>query len=133
MTNSITIKKNGPLIARGKIRVEDSDGNLITEEDEVFLCRCGASQNKPFCDGAHKDINFSDAAEINDDKLEKPEGNAGVVITVRPNAMLIAKGPMSIASSDGSSETTRNKAAFCRCGHSNNKPFCDASHKGIEF
>ena len=49
------------------------------------------------------------------------------------NAMLIAKGPMKIISEDGRFETSRNKAAFCRCGHSANKPFCDASHKACGF
>lgn len=45
--------------------------------------------------------------------------------------MLIAKGPMRIFGSE-SGESQRNKAALCRCGHSANKPFCDASHKTCE-
>ena len=128
MCNTFLVRANGPLIVRGEIRVEGLDGTLITEEDEVFLCRCGKSNNKPFCDGAHKSCGFSDDASFTDDKVEELEGNNQVVIKLRENAMLIAKGPMTIQSEDGSSFTTRNKAAFCRCGESNNKPFCDASH-----
>lgn len=131
--NIITIKANGPLIARGKIRVENSQGMLLTEEDEVFLCRCGESGNKPFCDGAHKQCGFTDAAKFHDEKSEPATGDGPLTITVRENAMLIAKGPMRIINLDESSQTTRNKAAFCRCGHSGNKPFCDASHKQCGF
>ncbi len=127
--NTITIKANGPLIARGIIRVENTQGELLTEEDEVFLCRCGESGNKPFCDGAHKHSGFTDPAQFHDDKTEPATGNNSLTITVRDNAMLIAKGPMRIISLDGNCQTTRNKAAFCRCGRSENKPFCDASHK----
>ncbi len=131
--NKIIIKANGPLVALGKIRVEDKDGNTITEDDEVYLCRCGHSANKPFCDGAHKEHGFTDAAHIQDDKSEPASGNDPLCITIRENAMLIASGPMSIQNEEDSFQTTRNKAALCRCGHSDNKPFCDGHHKTCGF
>lgn len=133
VSNVVVVSPNGPLIARGRIRIEDSDGKTIAEAHEVFLCRCGHSGNKPFCDGAHQRNGFTDAAEFRDEKAETPMGKEALVITVRPHAMLIAKGPMAIQSEDGGFNTTRNKAALCRCGHSNNKPFCDASHKVCGF
>lgn len=134
-TNTITIKPDGPLVVRGKIRVIASNGELITEENEVYLCRCGASNNKPFCDGAHKQIGFEDAAAFEDAKTEAIDTNgpSNLEISCRDNAMLIAKGPMLIQSEDGKSKSTRNKAAICRCGASGNKPFCDASHKSCNF
>lgn len=133
MSNKIIIKPNGPLIAQGRVRVENDTGELVCEDSEVFLCRCGHSSNKPFCDGTHKQYAFSDAALIRDDKAEQLLADAPLLITIRSNAMLIVKGPMTISSKDGSTMTTRNKAALCRCGHSQNKPFCDASHKRCEF
>jgi CDGSH-type Zn-finger protein len=133
MSTTFYVRPNGPLIARGKIRVESPNGQVLTEADEVFLCRCGKSANKPFCDGAHKSCNFSDDAHFSDDKAEELDSGEEVVIIVRVNAMLIAKGSMTIKSEDGLSITTRNKAAFCRCGKSANKPFCDASHKRCGF
>jgi CDGSH-type Zn-finger protein len=133
MSNVFIIRANGPLIARGKIRLETSDGKLLEESDEVYLCRCGKSQNKPFCDGSHKTHGFIDPGTFADDKMEAIEGADDVTITLRNNAMLIAKGPMTIQTEDGASRTTRNKAAFCRCGESANKPFCDASHKRCSF
>ncbi|MEA2453230.1 MAG: hypothetical protein QOG04_1940 [Actinomycetota bacterium] len=44
----------GPLYIRGKVRLEDGHGRLIAEETRVALCRCGASENKPYCDNSHR-------------------------------------------------------------------------------
>ena len=49
---------NGPLLLRGGVRVLDGDGNILYEGEKAALCRCGGSQNKPFCDGTHKTIGF---------------------------------------------------------------------------
>lgn len=133
MANTIKVRVDGPLLCTGDIKVQDADGNILKKSDNVVLCRCGRSDNKPFCDGSHHDAGFSDDGCFSDDKSESLEGDGGLVITVRENAMLIAKGPMTINSADGSCTTTRNKAALCRCGESANKPFCDASHKQCGF
>jgi CDGSH-type Zn-finger protein/uncharacterized Fe-S cluster protein YjdI len=52
-------RPNGPLFLRGRIRIEDADGELIREDTRVALCRCGGSQNKPFCDGTHRTNSFT--------------------------------------------------------------------------
>lgn len=52
---------NGPLFVRGRVRVVDADGRLLREDTRVALCRCGASGNKPFCDGSHLKIGFRSA------------------------------------------------------------------------
>ena len=52
-------RPNGPLFLRGRIRIEDADGNLIREDTRVALCRCGGSANKPFCDGTHRRNGFT--------------------------------------------------------------------------
>jgi hypothetical protein len=52
-------RPNGPLFVRGLVRIVDPDGELIREDTRVALCRCGASQNKPFCDGSHLRISFT--------------------------------------------------------------------------
>ena len=60
----ITVLKNGPLKVQGSIDLHDAEGNPIeTKKDTVFLCRCGASVNKPFCDGTHSKIGFQAAEE----------------------------------------------------------------------
>lgn len=48
----------GPLWVRGGVRVVAADGTPYETRNRVTLCRCGASQNKPFCDGSHVTINF---------------------------------------------------------------------------
>ena len=134
MSTSVLIRANGPIIVRGKVRILDSEENVLLEDNEAFLCRCGHSKNKPFCDGQHKSCGFTDAAEFNDDRAENLEDESECLeITVKPDAMLVAKGAMTIQNESGTSTTTRNKAALCRCGESNKKPFCDVSHKRCNF
>ncbi len=58
----VTIKalKNGPYEVAGGAKVSDSTGKEYAESqiDPLYLCRCGASKTKPFCDGSHKQIDF---------------------------------------------------------------------------
>jgi uncharacterized Fe-S cluster protein YjdI len=49
---------NGPLMVYGNVSVRDSHGNITKKNNVTAFCRCGGSQNKPFCDGTHKKINF---------------------------------------------------------------------------
>jgi CDGSH-type Zn-finger protein len=59
---TIEVLKNGPYMVSGPITLLDSDENPITvEKERIFLCRCGASTNKPFCDGTHSKIGFNAA------------------------------------------------------------------------
>lgn len=50
--------KNGPLKVVGDVEVTLADGSKVNREKATFFCRCGGSQNKPFCDGAHKSNGF---------------------------------------------------------------------------
>jgi len=59
---TIEPRPNGPLFVRGRVRIVDEDGRLIREDTRLALCRCGASANKPFCDGSHRRIGFTTAA-----------------------------------------------------------------------
>ncbi len=54
------LKCSGPLWVRGGIIVESHDGTRYEKRNRLTLCRCGASQNKPFCDGSHASIKFND-------------------------------------------------------------------------
>ena len=51
--NTITIKTNGPLIIEGDFKIKNVDGSVIVPNKKVYLCGCGKSKNKPFCDGEH--------------------------------------------------------------------------------
>lgn len=54
----VSIFKDGPIEVKGVFQMTDADGNVVKDMDKVFLCRCGQSGNKPFCDGAHKKVGF---------------------------------------------------------------------------
>lgn len=49
---------NGPLLVNGPCEILNSSGRVAWKGNKAALCRCGASKNKPFCDGAHKDAGF---------------------------------------------------------------------------
>ncbi|WP_376768239.1 CDGSH iron-sulfur domain-containing protein [Paenibacillus alginolyticus] len=51
--SEIKILDDGPLVASG-VTLIDGEGNQMVTKDQVYLCRCGLSANKPFCNGAHK-------------------------------------------------------------------------------
>lgn len=61
--NKVTIKvnDNGSLRVTGEVELVDAEGNPFEHKATFSLCRCGASNNKPFCDGAHKSIGFESA------------------------------------------------------------------------
>ncbi|HEY2824533.1 MAG TPA: CDGSH iron-sulfur domain-containing protein, partial [Gemmatimonadales bacterium] len=51
---------SGPLWVRGSVPVESADGKRYEVRNRVTLCRCGASANKPFCNGSHVSVKFND-------------------------------------------------------------------------
>ena len=55
---SATLVPNGPIYLRGAITIKDADGTEIHRDVRTALCRCGASENKPFCDNSHFRIQF---------------------------------------------------------------------------
>ena len=57
----IDIKPNGPILAHGNLLVTDQNGVEHKKEKTTAFCRCGASNNKPFCDGEHKRIGWTDS------------------------------------------------------------------------
>jgi len=50
--------ENGPLLIYGTLHVTNSDGSKEVKNKTTAFCRCGASNNKPYCDGAHMKSNF---------------------------------------------------------------------------
>lgn len=65
MTNvKITVRDNGPFLIEGPFQLVDAAGNaypLDASKPSFALCRCGASQRKPMCDGTHKTCGFTSA------------------------------------------------------------------------
>jgi CDGSH-type Zn-finger protein len=213
----ITVKKNGPYIVTGKVPLStseicnDDDGYCRTWrevkryplQEKYAICRCGESNNKPFCDGAHAKIHFdgteagdcepfdkaaevicgpeltladnkhlcvharfcmraggiwslveqSDDKEARDIAIEEacncpsgrlvikdnvsgkaiePEFEKSIVVIEYPprgeHGPLWVRGGIAIESADGKPYEIRNRVTLCRCGRSENKPFCDGIH-----
>lgn len=49
---------NGPLLVYGNVTIKGKDGTLTQKNNVTAFCRCGASSNKPYCDGSHQKIGF---------------------------------------------------------------------------
>ncbi|MCL2674787.1 MAG: CDGSH iron-sulfur domain-containing protein [Defluviitaleaceae bacterium] len=214
---NIKITKNGPYAVDSDVPLKDVDsvadkrrGVLAYQEEKTYdkassaayLCRCGHSENKPFCDGHHAKIGF-DGTETNDRKPydDGAEFAKGAVYDVLDNQALCSaarfcdvgdgfwaaverhdeagkkyaehvgctcssgrftlvdkqtgkklepsiekeiylvkdvparhlgpihvRGEIQIIGADGFEYEVRNRVTLCRCGESDNKPFCDGTH-----
>lgn len=144
---SITPYPDGPYYVNDVTSFANQRGPIRTRPTMV-LCRCGASASKPFCDGMHVKIGFSSA------KLEGPVENkrdnygaltysvrgleyhapeSSVAIFIMPNGPYVVTGGPELRNTTREEGASTERFALCRCGGSNNKPFCDGSHRQIGF
>ncbi len=215
----IVITKNGPYLVSGSLPLSEQwivtnpegdsldyrEGKKFPAQEKCALCRCGQSNNKPFCDGSHAKVNFDGTETANrepyieqaetldgptvaltdmdslcafarfcdpkgriwnlvertDDpevrkivELEAAHCPAGRLVVwdkatgkpIEPNftptqrliedtekkvsGPIWVRGGIPVVSADGKTYEIRNRVTLCRCGQSNNKPFCDGSHAG---
>lgn len=217
----ITITEDGPYIVSGSVPlriavIEQGDGHKVMKTIKEFpiqetyaLCRCGSSNNHPFCDGSHSAAQFDgtesasrapyvDRSDVYDGEelylrddnrcafarfchrkegdvwtlteiagsdehlqteaihssaqcpagrlthVRKSDGEAlepdlepGITLLEDPekgtSSGLYVHGGIPLVSADGTEYELRNRYMLCRCGQSNNKPFCDASHVPAQF
>lgn len=57
-STKVEVAANGPLLVHGILEVKNTDGSLESKKRTTAFCRCGASTNKPYCDGSHNEIGF---------------------------------------------------------------------------
>ena len=127
--NVARVLENGPLAIHADLHI---DGHQPTFR--AVLCRCGASQNKPYCDGSHKQAGFIATGEPST-RESKPLDKRDGVLQVSPgkDGPLAMKGNLEICSGTGRTITRTRQVSLCRCGESSNKPFCDGSHAAVGF
>ncbi len=84
-TPAIALEDDGPLKVTGVKTLTNSRGEPVKVRETMYLCRCGASKNKPFCDGTHKAIGFTGARSDDHlpDKLDRYEGRSITVLDNR--------------------------------------------------
>jgi CDGSH-type Zn-finger protein/uncharacterized Fe-S cluster protein YjdI len=130
VVNLVRIRENGPYAFHADLVIEG-------QEDVGFrrvLCRCGASQNKPFCDGSHHASGFKATGEANSGEMATLSVRNGPLrITPQRNGSLKVEGSLEIVSGTGATLAKTSKTFLCRCGHSSNKPFCDGTHAKVGF
>ena len=135
-TNTMVTTPRGPLFVRGNLEVLPAGKeNKPLQDTRAALCRCGASANKPLCDGSHHRAGFDDLGmsgpQPDQEKPLGPEQTLKVAAT--PNGPLHAEGAFLIKNAAGETVFAGADAWLCRCGHSGKKPFCDGSHLRVGF
>jgi len=131
--NTVMVTYRGPLYVTGDLAIEGAPEDMPGVRFRAALCRCGASKNKPFCDNSHLEAGFDDTGTVG-------EGGAGLsavggTLTIKPlpAGPLLCNGNLTLRAGSGRVAWQGTQVALCRCGASNNKPFCDGSHKKVGF
>jgi CDGSH-type Zn-finger protein/uncharacterized Fe-S cluster protein YjdI len=129
LANTLFVRENGPLAINADLTIDGEDAGY-----RVALCRCGTSKNKPFCDVSHVGAQFEATGEPPKKSFEPLEIRDGKVnVTTLPNGPVKVEGNLEICSGTGRTIEKTRKAVLCRCGQSNNKPYCDGTHAKIGF
>ena len=127
--NLAAVREGGPYAFRGDLRLDGVPAGY-----RATLCRCGASKNKPFCDGSHHDIGFAASGEpATRDGAMLAQRDGPLAIEPQPDGPLRLRGNLEVVSGTGRMVARVTNASFCRCGASQSKPFCDGSHARIGF
>ena len=127
--NVLRIRENGPYAVHAAIYLEGR-GPLF----RATLCRCGQSQNKPFCDNSHRKHAFVATGEPATRASDPLDDRAGALhITPLTDGPLEVLGNLEICSGTGRTVARVQNVRLCRCGGSSSKPFCDGTHARISF
>jgi len=128
--NLAAVREGGPYAFRGDLRINGEPAGY-----RLTLCRCGASKNKPFCDGSHHDAGFAASGEpatgTSTDMLSVRDGP--LQIDPQVNGPLQIRGNLEITSGTGRMVARLTGTKLCRCGQSQNKPYCDGTHAKVGF
>jgi CDGSH-type Zn-finger protein/uncharacterized Fe-S cluster protein YjdI len=127
--NTVRIRENGPLAFYAELDVAGDRSSF-----RATLCRCGASTRKPYCDNTHRQTNFAATGEpATGDTPALARRNGPLQVTPTPNGPLMVVGSAEIVSGTGRTVSKTEKTFLCRCGASQNKPYCDGSHAKVGF
>ena len=127
--NLASVREAGPYAFRAALQIGGVPAGF-----RATLCRCGASKNKPYCDGSHLGIGFNATGEPPSGGTDMLPLRDGVLaIDPQANGPLRVRGNLEITSGTGRVVARVTSAYLCRCGGSANKPFCDGTHAKIGF
>jgi CDGSH-type Zn-finger protein/uncharacterized Fe-S cluster protein YjdI len=127
--NLAATRENGPYAFRAPLVLDGAQTGF-----RATLCRCGASKNKPFCDGSHHAIEFSATGEPESGQTDMLPVRDGVVaVDPQVDGPLRVRGNLEITSGTGRVVARVASTYLCRCGGSAKKPFCDGTHARLGF
>ena len=130
LVNTLRLRENGPLAFEAALIV----AGVVQASPRATLCRCGASANKPYCDGSHVAAGFVASGEpAVQESAALPARNGVVEVVPTLNGSLRVIGNLEIVSGTGRTVKRATQVFLCRCGQSKNKPYCDGSHKAAGF
>ena len=130
LVNTVRVRENGPLAFEAELQIKGTP----QANPRATLCRCGQSQNKPFCDGSHTAAGFLASGEPATVAFEAlAVRNGPLNLQPAPNGPLRVVGSLEVVSGTGRTCNKVGETYLCRCGHSKNKPYCDGSHKAAGF
>ncbi|MBO6792198.1 MAG: CDGSH iron-sulfur domain-containing protein [Dinoroseobacter sp.] len=126
--NRVMVTENGPIAVQGDLSIAGRSQTRAT------LCRCGMTKNPPYCDYSHVEGGFKATGEPVQEAVNTLDSLDGTLeISAFEDGPMQVKGPMEITTGTGHRVTQTKTAFLCRCGQSQNKPFCDGSHKKAGF
>ncbi|OYY71857.1 ferritin-like domain-containing protein [Sphingomonas sp. 28-63-12] len=127
--NLVQLRENGPIGVRADmVLAGEKIGYRAT------LCRCGASKNKPFCDGSHTGIGFQATGEPATQESQPLAVRDGpLLIEPQQDGPLAVTGNLELCAGTGRTFDRVTSTWLCRCGGSANKPYCDGTHRKIGF
>jgi CDGSH-type Zn-finger protein len=130
--NEVRMTPEGQLYLHGNVEIHTSWGMI--RDTRVALCGCGASQNKPFCDGSHETAGFYDSEAAGVIPLS-PQSSSGVLrVLIQADGPYVIEGALPPGSKNGAVPgDSSSRLALCRCGKSQHRPYCDGSHQGAGF
>ena len=132
-TNSVVVSNNGPLYVRGQLEIDGAADDMPGVRFRAALCRCGDSKNKPFCDNSHETKGFVDRGAVGESGPGVEEAGGPLEIKRVENGPLLVRGNVELVAATGRVAWRGTNTALCRCGASENKPFCDGSHRAAGF
>jgi len=127
--NTARIRENGPIAFRADLLIDGRAASI-----RATLCRCGTSQNKPFCDGSHAAAGFTATGEPATQASAPLNSRGGLLnVALLTNGPLKISGNLEVCTGTGRTISRSQETYLCRCGASGNKPYCDGTHKKIGF
>jgi CDGSH-type Zn-finger protein/uncharacterized Fe-S cluster protein YjdI len=129
VVNTARVRENGPLAFHAPLTIAGEPAGF-----RATLCRCGASKLKPYCDTSHNGANFAASGEpATKESAALTQRNGALAVTPIKNGPLKVDGNLELVSGTGRTINRTTQAFLCRCGGSQNKPYCDGTHSKIGF